>query len=382
MSLPKKLFFSLIVLFFVVFFIEFFAYNALRRLELRGVVYYPYDIDETEYNEYLNKRDEILGWPLRGQSSAFYGGNYDLSGSRFIPAFPEPDRTPACVSLYGDSYTYGAMVEDGQSWGNILAMFLNCRVSNYGLAAYGTDQAYLRFRDNINDKSQVVILGYFSENILRNINQYRPFLYCNAEKEKFALKPRFIIDNQGQLELVPLPNFSYQNFLQMLNSPKKYLKYDYFVPGGNAGVYKREFPYTISLTKVLLKNFHIRAKAGGIPWYMEFYQLNHPSGALKVTFAIMKQFYSDADKLYKKPFILIIPTALDLEYYNTNKKWPYESLKNLLRGNKMDFIDAGPGFIEYLKNRDPKELFVARHHFNEKGEKILAGIVYAYLKEK
>ncbi len=382
MSSPKKFFFSLIVLFFVFFFIEFFAYIAMCCLEQRGIVYYPYYINETEYTEYLNKKDEILGWPLRGQSSAFYGGNYDKSGSRFIPAFPDPDKAAACVSLYGDSYTYGAMVEDSQSWGNILSVSLDCRVSNYGLVAYGTDQAYLRFHNNINDKSQVVILGYFSENILRNINQYRPLLYCNAQQEKFALKPRFIINNQGQLELVPLPNLSFQDFLQMLNSPKKYLKYDYFVPGGNAGVYKREFPHIISLTKVLLRNFHIRAKVRGIPWYMEFYELNHPSGALRVTFNIMKQFYIDADKLYKKPFILIIPTVLDLEYYNTNKKWPYESLKDLLRDNKMDFIDAGPGFIEYLENRDPKELFVARYHFNEKGEKVLAGIVYAYLKEK
>lgn len=379
----KKNIFYITTIAFIFFFIELFAFIAMGYLAQKGVVYNPYcNFSESDYNEYVNKRDEVLGWPSINKYNAFYGGNFDKSGSRFIPAFPDPDITPACVSLYGDSYTYSSMVKDEYAWGNALSVFLDCRVENYGVIAYGTDQAYLRFSKNINDKSQVVILGYLSENILRNINQYRPLLYYHNEMEKFALKPRFIINDNGQLNLVPLPKLDYQAFVQLFKFPEKYLKYEYFLPGGNAGIYKNEFPYSISLIKVLSRNFHVKAKIQGIPWYNEFYDINHPSGALKVTFGIMKQFYSDAEELFKKPFIFLIPTVLDLEYYNKNKKWPYESLVSLLRDNNMDFIDAGPGIIGYLKGRNPNELFVERFHFNEEGEKALAGIVYAYLKEK
>lgn len=361
--------------------IELAAYMALCCLEAKGIIYHSSrNLSEIEYNEYLNERDQILGWSPFGNRNIFYSGNYDLSGSRIIPAFPDPDKNPACVSLYGDSYTYGAMVDNKDAWGNILSVLLNCRVANYGVIAYGTDQSYLLFRKNTKDLSQVVILGYLTENILRNVNQYRPLLYCNAAKEKFALKPRFIINNGGQPELVPLLKINYRNFLQLLEFPEKYLKYEYFIPGGNAGIYKKSFPYSISLIKVLLRNFHIQAKFRGVPWYAEFYDIKHPSHALGVTFNIMKQFYIDADKSHRKAIILIIPTVLDLEYYQKNRKWPYESLKYMLSNKKIEFIDAGPGFMEYLGNRTPYTLFAERHHFNSEGESVLAGIVYAYFK--
>ncbi len=354
---------------------------VMGYLQRKGVIYYPCrNLREIEYNEYLNERDQLLGWSSSGNRNILYSGNYDKSNSRVIPAFPDPDKASSCVSLYGDSYTYGAMVNDNDAWGNVLSTLLGCRVANYGVIAYGTDQSYLFFRKNKNDLSRVVILGYLSENILRNVNQYRPLLYCNAAKEKFALKPRFIINNSGKLELVPLLKINYRDFLQLLESPGKYLKYEYFMPGGNAGIYKKSFPYAFSLSKVLSGNFHIKAKLQGVPWYAEFYDIKHPSNALAVTFNIMRQFYIDADNLQRKPVILIIPTVLDLEYYQKNKKWPYESLKYMLSNGKIEFIDAGPGFMEYLGGRNPNVLFVARHHFNSDGERVLAGIVYAYFK--
>src|SRR6185312_6104743 len=98
----------------------------------------------------------------------------ETNGARISPDNPS---SPACLSLYGDSFVFGVEVSNTAAWGNQLAKKLNCKVLNFGVGAYGTDQAYLRFMANSNDPSGVVVLGILSENIVRNVNQNRAFLY-------------------------------------------------------------------------------------------------------------------------------------------------------------------------------------------------------------
>jgi len=378
MSVRKKRFFYLITIFFTLLFIEFCSFVATFYFWERGVLYHPLYVEPAEYEEYLNTRDEVLGWPSPSLFCASSNCWFDTSGSRHIPAFPDPAKYPSCVSLYGDSFTYGMPATNEDAWGNILSQSLNCRVSNYGVGGYGTDQAYLRFRKNRNDNSKVVILGYASENILRNVNQYRQLLYHGGYKGEFALKPRFIINNKGKLELIPLPKLNYEEFLKMVNSPEKYFKYEYFLPDGDSGILKVKFPCTLTLVRAAIKNFHIRAKIKGIPWYKDFYEIGHPSNALLVTYNIIHEFYLEAQRLHKRPLVLIIPTGLDFAYYNKNKKWPYENLLELLEKNKIEFLDAGPKIIEHIKNIG--ELFCARNaHFNAEEQKVLAEIVYEHL---
>ena len=78
------------------------------------------------------------------------------TGARFSPAYPEPGNE--CVTLYGDSFTYGVGVREEYAWGNTLAERLRCRVGNFGVGGYGTDQALLRFMHNPNDPSSVAVL--------------------------------------------------------------------------------------------------------------------------------------------------------------------------------------------------------------------------------
>ena len=91
-----------------------------------------------------------MGWVPRA--------DVDETGSRIIPAYPDPNRFPACVSLYGDSVTWAAEVDNEHAWSNVLSLLLGCRVANYGGGGYGADQAYLRFKLNSRDKSKVVII--------------------------------------------------------------------------------------------------------------------------------------------------------------------------------------------------------------------------------
>jgi len=65
--------------------------------------------------------------------------------------------------LYGDSFTEGSGVDPEHAWSNVLSQLLHCRVANFGVSGYGTDQAYMRFLNNQRDPARVVVLGFLSE---------------------------------------------------------------------------------------------------------------------------------------------------------------------------------------------------------------------------
>ena len=79
------------------------------------------------------------GWPT---IDALKTEHYDALCSRPSPAFPKPGNE--CITLYGDSFTYGEEVDHEDAWSNRLAERIGCHVGNYGVGGYGSDQALLR----------------------------------------------------------------------------------------------------------------------------------------------------------------------------------------------------------------------------------------------
>ena len=143
MSRALRRYFFLIV--FLILFLECLAYFAGLMLQKKSLIYQePVSVSKhlvKNYDDYLSKRDELLGWPYPVQ----FGGNFfDSTGARRLPAFEDHQNSPSCLSLYGDSYTMSSDVDHVQAWGNALSELLGCRVANFGVGGYGVDQAYLR----------------------------------------------------------------------------------------------------------------------------------------------------------------------------------------------------------------------------------------------
>jgi len=57
-----------------------------------------------------------------------------------------------------------------------------------------------------------------------------------------------------------------------------------------------------------------------MPVWARFYQPNHPSGALAITFAVMERFVEAAEQRGKLPLLTLIPNAHDIEYYRESKR--------------------------------------------------------------
>ena len=99
--------------------------------------------------------DPDLGWTHRPgaiSNHGFYSTN--LAGIRTSSPDITFSKTPPAgvlrIALFGDSFTYGSNVPYENTWGyylenNLKQCGLNTEVLNFGVGAYGMDQAYLRW---------------------------------------------------------------------------------------------------------------------------------------------------------------------------------------------------------------------------------------------
>jgi hypothetical protein len=333
-----------------------------------GVIYLP--PDAAGYEHYLQVRDPVLGWP---SPQEFGAGRYDAKGARVSPAFPDSSARP-CVSVYGDSFAFSEEVDAAHAWPNLLAKMLHCRVDNFGVDGYGTDQAYLRYIQNRNtgrETAPIVVIVYWAENLMRNINQYHDLLYSHPD-EKFSLKPRFVLSTDGRLTYIPLPNFTAAEFTQMLHNPARYLPHEYFLPDHDGGPRSLSFPYTLSLVRCF-GNDHILSKLEHVPFFFRYYQADDPGDSMALTAEILKHFRDAVTTSGARPVVLMIPSGQDVRYFQREHIWTYAPLIQLLSQRGILPFNFGNYIISVRSGEDGCILFTGcDHHFNEQGNAFLA----------
>jgi hypothetical protein len=151
--------------------------------------------------------DEWLGWtvgPNRG------GGMYSSSSEGIRSAAPNiryADRQPRYrIATVGDSFTFALDVPFEASWPNRLEQQLGStiQVLNFGVAAYGVDQAYLRYLRDVRPwHPDVVVLGFILPDLFRSLGVYS-FVGHHHWAFPFA-KPRLIVDAAGTLRPLNVP---------------------------------------------------------------------------------------------------------------------------------------------------------------------------------
>lgn len=336
-----------------------------------------HSFSQEDIEAYFNSRDPILGWPT---STALSSKRYDDSGARHNPAHPYPQ--PACLAAFGDSFTFSAEVSDAGAWTNQLSILLGCRVANFGVGGYGTDQAYMRFKRTNVDSARVVILGLFPENIQRNVNQYRGFLVAY---HGLHFKPRYMIRN-GKLILLPIiqqENFDYD---ELLKQPENFLKNEYFLPGSAFGPIPVRFPFTFTAVKALVHP-KVLAVLAGQPTWTRFYQSDHDSNGLEVTAAILQRFVNDVRELGKTPIVFVFTNAKSVKIFVRSGIWPYQSILKFMDRNKIIYIHLGEYLGDYIHLSRICEMFTkdtvfgCTGHYTEDGYRIVAETIYRYVEE-
>ena len=168
-----------------------------------------------QYTETSNSRmiyNPHTGWSAR-PGRCFRDGRYCYNSAGLRSAPREYSQAPPPgtlrIALFGDSFTHGDDVAWPETWAAQLEAELNQRgvtaeVLNFGLSAAGMDQALLYWQSlGIRYQPHVVLFGFQSENVGRNVNLLRG-LYAPGSGIPFS-KPRFVLQHDGTIEPVNVP---------------------------------------------------------------------------------------------------------------------------------------------------------------------------------
>lgn len=225
------------------------------------------DVTEASLAAYAAKRyDPDLGWDYRpgqaAESRTVLGDkivmNFDAEGSRRLPF----DFGPVEIATYGDSYTAGTEVGDDQTWQYFLSRLTGTRVLNFGVYAYGTDQALLKIEKTFARRhvANLVVLAMIPDDINRIVGAYRPF-YARPEAGDISFKPLFHQED-GAFRLVnvaPRPLRTRAEFGSALEQAKRY---DYWYQTLSKAAISRSFPYSLELWKPFERQFLKPGHAG------------------------------------------------------------------------------------------------------------------------
>ena len=338
--------------------------------------------EELSFDDYMERRDPVLGWPYPRQ----YGADLDENGAQRNPYFPDGGVTNRpCISMYGDSFTEGGDTSGlDKNWGNLLSKDLGCYIANYGFGGYGSDQAYIRFIENETDASEVTIFGYHTADTIRNLTRIRDLQNYSIW---YALKPRFIYsDSTGEISLIPIPDMTEDEFYRAIGVRGKILELEHetLQPNGPAGAVQLEFPYTVSVIRNLIGFYGFRSRLAGEPGWMMFLQPDHPLNGLEITVGIARDFVALSRERGKQALVLILPHPRDFEYEKKNGEWPYRHVAEGFESEGLLFEDFGPHLIAAAEaeGRPLKSFFGPTGHYNDDGNAVLAKFVREALQNR
>lgn len=284
------------------------------------------------------RHDPDLGWAIR-LDGLHPSGLYHVTTDGLRAPSP-----PSDIVAFGDSYTHGDEVPDSAAW----AAMIGAR--NYGVPAYGLDQAWLRYRQE-RPRARLVLIGYMSENIARHVSAYRPFYWFGHGAVPFS-KPRFRLDGDS---LVLLPN--------PIRSPDDYADLDLNRLGASdlhwqtrAHASRWDRLAIVRLVKLAL------AEARRVNLY-------DPSGEpFRLTVAILDAFARDVQAAGSEPVVLLFPARWELPGL------PYRGMADTLRSHGHRVLDLA----DLTHGCGRCDSLFAESHFNEQGNALVA----SYLRSR
>ena len=338
---------------------------------------FPAKATRQKLNYFFKKRDQayvvddpVLGWtiaPNRKSENGLYASN--SMGIRSRPREYTPDPPPGVlrVALFGDSFTHGDEEPYEKTWGYFLEEDLKregvrAEVINFGVGGFGIGQAYLRWDRLGRDFSpRIAVFGFQSENMKRVVNIFRP-LYSRRTWLVFS-KPRFILDQQGELQLINCPVVDPKNIPEILENFKEHplSRYEFWYNPKN---YFDSFWLKSRFLQIIYNRFRQPRRD-----HREGSGIRESGGQPEdVTLAIMKRFAREVREAGGIPIILHIPKKSHLELVEKGITPAYYSLFEELEKEGVLVVDP-------VKEMEGKHRLYKRSHFSSRGGKIVARVL-------
>lgn len=375
-----------ISIFLVYLFVEGLCYLGLLLLEKKFNT--PYDPNVSVLSEkqraslekFLRNRkgehtaqDAVLGWvPDSDTNSA--GMRDDREYERV------PPLGVIRIVAFGDSFTYGSDVALGDTWEKQLAVIdHSIEVLNYGVGAYGLDQAYLRYlKVGTEYNPHLVFIGYMSENIARNVNVFRAF-YTRSYRNVIFTKPRFKV-RDGELVLLKNPLSTFEDYERFLLNDREVLaelgENDYHYQT-NYNRSRLDFLPSVRFAKIFWGTLNKRMAN---PIFTSDGMYNVKSEAYEVTVKIFDAFYRKALENGALPVIIVFPNINDQWWSRKKEKRRYTQLLDYFGSKGYRFIDTLGALEPYESRYTVDELVRNWGHYSPLGNKIIAEYIFVHLK--
>jgi hypothetical protein len=234
------------------------------------------------------------------------------------------------------------------------------------------DQAFLRYQeDGVRFAPHIVVIGFMSENINRNVNVFRPF-YTRSQGTPLA-KPRFVIRN-GNFALLPNPLPAISDYQDFLDHPEEVMKRigqnDYFY-----GLLPRkghlDFLSAVHLFKLVRETYFPKDPALRRGYY------NTDAEPFQVTVHIFDAFHKQVRDNGSVPLIVIFPEYADVRRYRRNRTKIYQPLLEHFDARGYRYFDAMSAFGK--RGQRDEDLF-AIPHYNELGNRLIAEHLLEFLQ--
>lgn len=363
------------------------SYSGLFFInKYRHIQYEPVDKVSAKHSDIIKnfiekKTDYIvfnptLGWSIKhnGISELYQANSSGIRSDR------EYSLTLADgilrVATFGDSFTHCDDVKNNETWQAIIESYTSTiEVLNFGVGGYGLDQAYLRYiEDGRQYKPDIVLIGFMSENIFRNINTYRPFLFPKTGLP--LTKPRYVLSGE-KLTLIANPMKSlddYKKFLLHAQDvlPKIGANDDYYTYKKFYTTNVFDWSPTFRIIKILMHGTNQKYPLEEIITNNRY---NKDSDAFKITTKIFDKVYNAALENGSTPIILVFPDKPDVSLYYSKQEKVYTPLLSYFDSKGYQYIDIMNAF----QNTDIEDLFEG--HYSPLANKLVAEYIFDYLNK-
>ena len=318
---------------------------------------------------------------LGARYRADYHRDGDHINSQGLRSEREYTATPASgvlrAAAFGDSFVYSTETTTADAWTSMVeSMSPDTEILNYGVGAYGTAQALIRFRnEGLELAPDIVLIGFAPVMMARTVSVFRPFL---APGDNAIVKPRYVLVDD-ELALLPSPLEKISDYQRYLDRPERIVELGAHDHWYRASIYENPL-YDVSPTVRLLTNVWIRLDnrylnrnrilAGG--------SFNTSSEAFQVQVALLQLFAETVEAAGLPRVVVIFPSINDVRAVLDGGERSYGPLLDALDERDIDYIDLMDGFLEN-DSGSIDDWFMPGRHYSASGNRIVAGLIDAYL---
>ncbi|MFQ5733557.1 MAG: hypothetical protein ACE5KM_16585, partial [Planctomycetaceae bacterium] len=217
------------------------------------------------------------------------------------------------IAIYGDSFAHCDDVPFEHSWGYHLETAFHedgghSEVLNFGVSAYGMDQALQRWRYLGKRFSPAIVLfGFQGENVARNVNLLRGF-YVRNTGIPFS-KPRFLLDAHGRLQAINDPTLPVDTVPSVMANMTDWdlARHEWFY---NPAESAPRWWHRSRFVSLLVERFRNHSEPDNGDPYGVFEPGGEPE---RVTLQILREFREDVEKRRGRFYVVRLPKKSDLQ---------------------------------------------------------------------